>query len=73
MKAANNETPDNSSLYVLHVGNYGAGCYKIIHRLRERQAAESAYSSINGYGTFRQALDNAGFTDRDIGQDSRIG
>jgi len=31
-----------------------------------KTSGESAYSSINGYGTFRQALENAGFTDRDI-------
>ncbi len=31
-----------------------------------KTSGSSAYSSINGYGTFRQAIKNAGFTDREM-------
>lgn len=31
-----------------------------------KTSGSSAYSSINGYGTFRQAIKNAGFSDREI-------
>ena len=45
----------------------GAGCTKLSTEYG-RTSGSSAYSSINGYGTFRLALENAGFTDRDIGR-----
>ena len=31
-----------------------------------KTSGNSAYTSINGYGTFREAIKNAGFSDREI-------
>ncbi len=41
------------------------GCSKFTTDYGKTSGA-SAYSSINGYGTFRQAIKNAGFTDREM-------
>jgi hypothetical protein len=41
------------------------GCSKFTTDYGKTSGA-SAYSSINGYGTFREAIKNAGFTDREM-------
>lgn len=42
-----------------------AGCSKFSTDYG-KTSGNSAFSSINGYGTFRQAIKNAGFTDREM-------
>lgn len=44
---------------------FEVGCSKLTTEYG-KTGGSSAYSSINGYGTFRQAIKNAGFNDREM-------
>ncbi len=44
---------------------FGGGCSELTTEYG-RTSGSSAYSSINGYGTFRLAMENSGIADRDV-------